>query len=175
MTAIGPLYRLYLVLGWKYFNLETSGLSSYIFTPVALDSLGIGSLISIMMSNEEGRLRVHRMMRYAVPVTGLALAVIATNLRDWGTVLLDTGTALMLGWLIYRASCGFRGIPGLLLKAAPLVFIGRISYGIYVYHALVPAALARLGPTIGVSVPDGAAIRFCLFAGLTLLVSTPCS
>jgi peptidoglycan/LPS O-acetylase OafA/YrhL len=36
--------------------------------------------------------------------------------------------------LIYRAAEGFTGIPGILLTRRPLLYIGKISYGIYIYH-----------------------------------------
>ena len=40
--------------------------------------------------------------------------------------------------LIYCAAIGFSGILGMLLTRRPLLYIGKISYGIYIYH--VPVA-----------------------------------
>lgn len=37
-------------------------------------------------------------------------------------------------WLIARAVQGFKGITGALLQAKPILFVGKISYGIYLYH-----------------------------------------
>lgn len=76
MTAIGPLYRLYLAISWEYLASETSIISSYIATPSALDSLGAGSLVAIMVATEAGRLLLRRWMRLAVPFSGLLLAVL---------------------------------------------------------------------------------------------------
>ena len=171
MTAIGPLFRLYLVVGWRYLGSEASGISSYIATPTALDSLGIGSLIAIMLSTESGRLTAHRWIRLAVPSVGLLLAVIAYRAEWPNLVLLDTATAMIFGWLIYRASAGFRGITGRLLGARPLVFVGRISYGIYIYHPLVPVVAAMLAAALGLSLPDTLWARAVYFVLLTLLVS----
>jgi peptidoglycan/LPS O-acetylase OafA/YrhL len=171
MTAIGPMYRLFLVVGWKYLQSDASGLNSYISTPTALDSLGIGSVIAIMMSTEAGRSRIRRWMRFLVPFIGLVLAAVVYYRKWWSMVLFDTGTAMFFGWLIYRASSGFKGIAGRVLGASPLVFIGRISYGIYVYHPLVPAAVSTLAAAIGFSLPGGVWEKMILI-GLTLLVST---
>jgi peptidoglycan/LPS O-acetylase OafA/YrhL len=171
MTAIGPLYRLFLVVGWEYLQSEASGLNSYISTPTALDSLGIGSLIAIMMTTEAGRSSIRRWMRFLVPLIGLVLAVVVSYQKWWSMVLFDTGMAMFFGWLIYRASSGFKGIAGRVLGASPLVFIGRISYGIYVYHPLVPAAVSTLAAAIGFSLPGGV-WRKIILIGLTLLVST---
>ena len=153
MTAIGPLYRLYLAVSWQDLASEASGLSSYIATPTALDSLGVGSLIAIMVATEPGRVLMRRWMRFAVPSIGLLLSVIV-RYTDWW-VLADTATAVVFGWLIYRAASGFPGIAGRLLGAAPLVFVGRISYGIYLYHPLVSTAVKRLAAQFKLPLPDG--------------------
>lgn len=43
---------------------------------------------------------------------------------------------LMLGftWLVYRASSGFEGAVGRLLSLSALIYLGKISYGLYVLH-----------------------------------------
>jgi len=107
--------------------------------------------------------------RLVIPSIGVLLAI-AVTLADWWP-LYDTATALVFGWLIYRASSGFKGIVGRLLSAPPLVFLGRISYGIYVYHPLVPAAVVAIAATLGLSRPGGTWEKVILI-GLTLLVST---
>jgi len=107
--------------------------------------------------------------RLVIPSIGVLLAI-AVTLADWWP-LYDTAIALVFGWLIYRASSGFKGIVGRLLSAPPLVFLGRISYGIYVYHPLVPAAVVAIAATLGLSLPGGTWEKVILI-GLTLLVST---
>ena len=41
-------------------------------------------------------------------------------------------------WFVVGASLGFSGPGGLVLNNGVLQYIGRISYGIYVFHMLVP-------------------------------------
>jgi peptidoglycan/LPS O-acetylase OafA/YrhL len=50
-------------------------------------------------------------------------------------------TALAAVWLIAMAARGFRGPIGYLLSSPPMVYIGRISYGLYVLHMFVPHLL----------------------------------
>jgi peptidoglycan/LPS O-acetylase OafA/YrhL len=40
-------------------------------------------------------------------------------------------------WIVARAADGDRGIVGELLEAPPMVYLGRISYGVYVLHLIV--------------------------------------
>ncbi|MBC7782332.1 MAG: acyltransferase [Burkholderiales bacterium] len=55
-------------------------------------------------------------------------------------------TALASFWLIAMASRGFRGPIGHVLASAPMVYIGRISYGLYVIHMFVPHLLIYFFP-----------------------------
>ena len=48
------------------------------------------------------------------------------------------GAALLTGRVVLRASTGFRGPIGKLLEIKPLIYLGTISYGIYVYHNFIP-------------------------------------
>jgi peptidoglycan/LPS O-acetylase OafA/YrhL len=52
-------------------------------------------------------------------------------------------------WLVQSAAAGCEGIAGRVLASRPLVYLGTISYGVYVWHGLVPIALYQveyLGP-----------------------------
>jgi peptidoglycan/LPS O-acetylase OafA/YrhL len=173
MTAIGPLFRLYLAIQWRDPTSTIPVLQAYIGTPTALDSLGIGSLISILMSSEVGRKRIRSLMRIAVPSIGLGLSYLIGFVLGgpWSIVLYDTATAIFFGWVIYRASTGFGGPIGWFLSLAPLVFVGRISYGVYVYHALVPEIARSLDENLGVPLPAGLWQKFAFYSTITLVIS----
>jgi peptidoglycan/LPS O-acetylase OafA/YrhL len=55
--------------------------------------------------------------------------------------IFDVGAALLAGWVVLRASTGFRGPIGKLLETKPLLYLGTISYGIYVYHNFIPTLM----------------------------------
>ena len=152
--AIAPLFRLYLVLfvpaGQSRF------LWGYYGTPSALDSLGIGSLVAILlMSGESNAELLRRSMKWAVPVIALTLFVFLkfTTQPALHYAFINTAAAAFFAWLIYTASTGFTGLTGRILASAPLVFIGKISYGIYVYHPFVPAVLVRIAKRFGTTLP----------------------
>jgi peptidoglycan/LPS O-acetylase OafA/YrhL len=50
-------------------------------------------------------------------------------------------TALIALWVISHAAVGVRGWVGWAMSFPPSVYLGRISYGIYVYHLFVPDVL----------------------------------
>jgi peptidoglycan/LPS O-acetylase OafA/YrhL len=173
-TAIGPLFRLLLLIGWRFDLTDANGLWGYIGTPSALDSLGVGSLIAILMNAEASARLLRRAMRWSVPVIA-GTATLILQFADLGVadnVLQDTAAAVFFGWLIYTASRGFTGITGRVLSAAPMVFIGKISYGVYVYHPLVPSAVARFAPYLGLRPPSAVWASALLYTCLTVAVAT---
>jgi peptidoglycan/LPS O-acetylase OafA/YrhL len=103
-------------------------------------------------------LRDHRMVRpigtYAA-VGGLVLFAVH-QVAMWTqtgellrVVIFNLAVALPAAWAIGRAARGVGGWIGRILDWGPLRWIGTISYGIYVYHFLLPYwlpwAARRLG------------------------------
>jgi peptidoglycan/LPS O-acetylase OafA/YrhL len=62
----------------------------------------------------------------------------------------DLAYALVFLWLVDRAAEGFGGAAGRLLGARPVVYLGGISYGLYLYHEFVPALVRLLERGLGV-------------------------
>jgi peptidoglycan/LPS O-acetylase OafA/YrhL len=171
-AAIAPLFRLYLALTGQFGG--SGDLWAYVGTPSALDSLGIGSLIAILMSRESSAHMLRRAMEWIVPVFAFVLVVVLEVIPHGVIhhVFLDTAAAAFFAWVIYTASRGFTGITGKILAAAPLVFIGKISYGIYVFHPYVPAVMSRLARHFGIVLPIEGWIAAISYSSLTVVVAT---
>jgi peptidoglycan/LPS O-acetylase OafA/YrhL len=56
-------------------------------------------------------------------------------------VFFDTATAIAFCCLIFWAACGVGGPIGRFMESQPVLYVGKISYGLYVYHPFM-AALA---------------------------------
>ena len=70
--------------------------------------------------------------------------------------------------VIAGAARGFRGPLGAVLQSRPLVYPGKISYGLYLFHPFVPLlfVFANVAP------PHSVWIRFVLYGIVTLLIGT---
>jgi peptidoglycan/LPS O-acetylase OafA/YrhL len=79
----------------------------------------------------------------------------------------DTGAALVFCWLIAGASRGFVGPFGRLLELRPIVYLGKISYGIYIYHFLVPLAFAEVARRMGFGYENSGFVNFLVTAIVT--------
>ena len=106
-----------------------------------LDSLGAGALLALPA------MRIP-MMRVGF-AAGLPVLAVSLALRYAGftgvpfEVALDLGVSLSAAWMVGSAAQGLGGLAGLVLSARPVVDLGTISYGVYLFHGFMPYVLGR--------------------------------
>jgi peptidoglycan/LPS O-acetylase OafA/YrhL len=61
----------------------------------------------------------------------------------------DTAMSVLTLMLVHRASAGLSGKMGSFLENKGLIYIGKISYGIYLYHNFIPALYSKLFAKMG--------------------------
>jgi peptidoglycan/LPS O-acetylase OafA/YrhL len=172
LVAVGPVYR------WISYATYSSGLTVYVMTPAYADTLGMGALLAVLSHTDGWREWLERnLTRVILPVTAIAfVALYFLEARG-----LDGGAGLVFGdlalsgvfcWLIASAARGFSGPVGAVLEWKPLRYVGRISYGVYVYHPFMPGLCLWLLASLGWEAPGSAAVAFTLFTVATLVVSS---
>jgi len=198
LVLFTPLARLPMLLGAtvvaapvsRLFLARATGSLIMTSTPTiaCLDSLGAGALLAWLWyapdnrntDGDEREQRVRRFARIALIVgiaSWLAMDVCWWLNTGWTVrmALWDLTVSLVFAWLVNGAARGFRGPAGALLSSRPLVYLGTISYGIYVYHPFIDPAVRGLGNLLHVAVPfpeDGGALRFaCVSLGAILMAS----
>jgi peptidoglycan/LPS O-acetylase OafA/YrhL len=144
LTLLGPLSRLLFLL------LTRNVVSAEVITPSCLDSLGLGGLLAVVWHRHGAAPLCRRFSRVCLVtgLTGLLLLRVAPLVWKGYTVRLvleDTAMSLIFVWLVSGAAAGFRGVGRWVLGSRPLVYLGTISYGIYVYQGVVPQILETLG------------------------------
>ena len=80
--------------------------------------------------------------------------------------------AVFACWLVYRAAFGFKGLAGSLLSWKPFVFLGTISYGIYLYHNFAGWFVANVALRLGWTEPLPIAVSFVLQVVWTIGIAT---
>lgn len=115
-----------------------------------LDSLGLGALLAVTRSRRLSDRWTSWALAIGLPLLAVDLAANAMVQQHWNNSLLDfqdvmqdTAVAAVSVWLVARASRGFHGITGKWLSLSPLVYLGTISYGIYLYHYFAIWAFQR--------------------------------
>jgi len=126
-------------LGWQTY-LASTGVSIYrvaLGSDTRCISILFGCFIALVNSNRFNE-RIARF--WLVPVLGLFLVAATHGRYQFSSVTLSTvGASLFAGWLLlampYAKSIGY------FLSLPILVYFGRISYGIYLWHQVIISML----------------------------------
>lgn len=112
-----------------------------------LDSLGVGSLFAFLMRNANGSCWNPTTVGKICLWVGLPLSLIGVAGHRVSYVLYTighTGLILFYGWIVFQGAKGFPGAIGSFLANKVVVYIGKISYGLYVFHIFAAAIAAFL-------------------------------
>lgn len=143
--VFAQLFRLILFL--EGINEITVGVLPF----ASLDTLGLGAMLALLWQHGDGE--AGRRVRTVLFVASIAGCVgffalhIASWLRgvpaycSWIMTVTDALTAFGAVWLATR---GFRGPLGWVMNWAPLVYLGRVSYGLYILHPYMPDMVVKV-------------------------------
>ena len=125
-----------------------------ILTPACFDGLGLGSLLALAREGEARASIWHRALRVASRFAPIpALLVIATYRLEPAVWYLfgRTAVALLALRLLFWALDGAASAsgPGRWLEWEPIVGFGRRSYGLYVFHNIVPFLVTSVAGSLG--------------------------
>lgn len=126
----------------------TSEIFRWLVLPSSLDTFAAGGLIAWIAATRKGAPLLSSRWRWPAAFAALACWFLARALRGGyginnpGLAFIDTFETVFFAWLLIELMQN----PGSLLARAfsfrPLCHVGRISYGIYLWHLLVFLAIA---------------------------------
>ena len=146
-----------------------------------VDKFGMGALLATFRANRDAR-RERILIRASLWV-GLPLMILfevvhgrAVHLAqppDSPLYLAFASTAggLFFVWVVARASVGFGGV-GKALALRPVIFMGKMSYALYLFHMFVPPILWRVTTRLHIPLPPGVWGKFVVYAVVTLAAGT---
>jgi peptidoglycan/LPS O-acetylase OafA/YrhL len=164
----GSVYRLFAL------TQEYNMIAIYCATPACFDALGFGALLAILRSQLTGPgadVRHLRRILVVVGMSGLGLAHLSWLIAENGiisTIFTDFFLAMCFFCLVDAAAMGFTGKFGNLLSMYPVLYLGKISYGVYVYHPFVPSMLQYSYTKLGINRPVFGFLDWMLVACITI-------
>jgi peptidoglycan/LPS O-acetylase OafA/YrhL len=165
--AISPLFRAAVVSAGYREALQA------LLMPGCLDSLGMGALLAWVAATKPNRYASFTRTLLHVGVPGwLALLLVRNTGADVPVLIAALEQVLqacVFGWLVASAAGGFRGWLGRVLESTPAVYVGRISYGVYLAHGFAGAIVAGLLSVVGLNgvvLPEP--LRFIALTSVTL-------
>jgi peptidoglycan/LPS O-acetylase OafA/YrhL len=78
---------------------------------------------------------------------------------------------LFLGLVVEKASKHYQSFLGKILEAKPLVYLGKISYGIYLYHLIARKVVEEISELLNLSLTDDQLLRCLIFSIATVIIS----
>ncbi len=133
----------------------------------SLDALALGALLAYFFYFHSDLLRkwlFSPLFIFAV-ITQLCIVICFSYSQLYYPIFnvgIRTSFGIFCFWLIGRATFGFTGAIGYVLDERPLQYIGKISYGIYLFHDFVPGML------MGLKYPEDDNLRFLMNAIVTV-------
>lgn len=138
LVAVGLLSRI-----WGYFHGDIEGL----LMPGSADAFGLGAIWAWLTTARPAQADAFRKrLPYGALLALLAFAGLQLLPGDnlLTVVFMRFLVSVMALYVIAGASRGFGGIGGIILNNSILQYVGRISYGVYVFHMIVPGVLMKL-------------------------------
>jgi len=176
IILLGPLYRFYAASnGPDAFTARVDTIGT--FTLACFDTLGTGSLLAIMYHSDHPREKIHRYLSRLVLPVGIIATLFLYGLLYYGfnwkvhLIFADLSVAMIFCWLVSAASLGFKGVLGAVLEWQPLVYTGKMTYGIYVYHNFIPLLFAVTFKRLGLEYSMNGPFNFALASLTTWMVA----
>ena len=143
------------------------------------DSFAVGALIAYLRQTRvlDRMSSLPRNVLFAMPLAAFACFFMGRALMTLPEdniflALTESVDAVFLAWLLAISLGGIRGKYGRILAWPPIVYVGRISYGIYVYHVFVIIVVSPLLVPYGMSPDHNAAARIAVLMAFTLALSS---
>jgi len=143
-----------------------------------IDSFAVGALVAYLKQAQVlERMWRSKKLLFAMPLLagacfflGRALMTLPENNIWLG--LTESVDEIFLAWVLAAALVGMKDRYARLLSWAPLVYLGKISYGIYVYHVFIIILVSPLLVPYGLSEDHNAFGRIAILLALTLAMSS---
>lgn len=141
-----------------FFMFTDNWMAHGIFTVTSMHALGLGALLAWLMVNKHRFLEKlnNPLWLYVVGALYLASVVLLRMKFLWYEQIIDDFFfAILSVFIIHRAATGsFRFLPKWVLENPVVMYGGKISYGMYLYHLFIPPLFFYYAPKIGLGISN---------------------
>jgi peptidoglycan/LPS O-acetylase OafA/YrhL len=136
---------------------ESSDFFRWFMLPASFDAFAAGALVAWLMIRHQGRVLVSPRWMASATTVALVCWLIARKLRylrgsgHIGIAFIDTLETITLAFLLIILLQNLSAPVVRIFSFKPLVTIGRVSYGVYVWHLLVAYAFGPMLDAVGIT------------------------
>jgi peptidoglycan/LPS O-acetylase OafA/YrhL len=170
-VAFAPLFR---------FVCHSAGLNETavdVLPFASLDTLGLGAMLALMsqrgaLTRESKAFAILRAVAVAGASAyfGLNIVGLFIKLPEAAASVIQSMLAPTVFGVVWLAARGVRGPASRIMEWTPLVYLGRISYGLYVFHPFIPGGVTKAFRVFGVPMMGFRHPDFAFMLNLTVLV-----
>ncbi|MBE2179117.1 MAG: acyltransferase [Chthoniobacterales bacterium] len=139
----------------------------------SLDSFATGGFVAWLAGGKVGVQVMTERQRWGWGAFAFACLLMARSLRympqtnEW-IATIELLEAVFIGWVILATAQGWRGPIGWFLSLPPLVYMGKISLGIYLFHVLVHIVFGPMLDRAGIDPVQDNTVRVLLLTALSI-------
>jgi peptidoglycan/LPS O-acetylase OafA/YrhL len=148
----------------------------WVMLPGVIDSFALGALIACARKTGRPLPFISGWSGALVGAAALGCYVLARYVR-FGLVegptsaIIESLENLFFAWLLLRTAAGWTGLMGAIFENPVLVYIGKISYGLYIFHVLAVVALTPWLARHGLSITDHVLLRAAVLMAISIGVA----
>lgn len=165
---VAPLFRFVMAVA------PVPWLARYLLTPACLDSLAAGALLAWLRQAPGWEPAADRVCRIGLILGCVVQGVLISRFLPPSVESAVSTVVGRLAWsaiftFVVAAACnGIPGFVGRSLTIGPMIYLGRISYGIYVLHHFAIDILDLCIPAAYFERPAGIELRFLVLTTMTI-------
>lgn len=155
----------------------TSELFRWLMLPSSLDTFAAGGLIAWLSRGVNGTAIIPARCRIPAAIGAFACWFYARDLRGYygssnpSLAFIDTFETIFFAWLLVELLQTRQTILTRAFAFRPLCWVGRISYGIYLWHLLVFLAISPSLDALGFSATAHPWLRCAILTFITILIA----
>jgi peptidoglycan/LPS O-acetylase OafA/YrhL len=151
-----------------------------VLTIANLHTLGIGALLAWMLffNSNSKWYQLLSNYRFSLWLISIALLIYFLNFKIFGArlnvFLVEFFLMTTTGLTVLNSIAEWPGFLNFIFKNTVLHHIGKISYGVYLYHLLIPTVLMLLIdkiPAFGFLMPENVLIQFMVLSTYSYLIA----
>jgi len=153
----------------NFANADSTGITRDLFPLAGFDAIGFGAAVALIEWRRPGALRPLASTWVCAAALCVLLSPLVLGREAWPSQAYEICSLLSLMVIVAGAASGYRGPVKRILEAPPLLYLGRISYGVYIYHLLLLDLAFRLVPDLSL---EAGPSRFFTVSAATIATAT---
>jgi peptidoglycan/LPS O-acetylase OafA/YrhL len=161
-----------ILLGSVIFFLLADVTRGTLLMPARIDAFAWGGLLAYALHRQHDILTRFFLSKWILISSSMLFLAAELDIFSILNPLKQPLFYLSVTCIIIVLCYGVKGWAGGVLSCSPLLYLGKISYGIYLYHNVMQWLLPYFFKLVHIPFPDNEWIKFSLLLIVTLIVST---